>query len=111
MLLDVVLKLEKLLFRFSDFQIKLRLIELFLMPLLLHLFLPLLLLLIYSGFRWFHFHRLEITLVLGQTGSLHLLENGVIAGGHALYFFDRRELGLRIDGCRAVSIVGERVWF
>jgi hypothetical protein len=98
------------LFRFSDFQVELRLVQLFLMPLLLHLLLPFLLLFIHGWFGLFNLYWLQVTLVFRQPSGRHFFDDSVVAGWHAFHFFDARKLSLRIYSCGTVSVViSERI--
>ena len=89
MLLNIVFKLVKLLFRFRDLQIELRLVQLFLMPLLLHFSLPVHFPLVHLQFL-VDLHWLEVAPVLGDTSGAHLLEHSVEAAR------DFWELGLGV---------------
>lgn len=92
MLLDIVFKLVKLLFRFRDLQIELRLIQLFLMPLLLHFSFSVQFALVHLLF-FVDFHWLKVAFILRDTRGAHLLEYSVKTAR------DFGDLGLGIHSC------------
>lgn len=89
LLFKLIFNLGQFLFGFGDQKILLRLVQLFLMPLLIHL---LFLIDLMLGQGWCLFKLwLQIALVFRDTRGIQLFQESIVASRLAFHFFDRRK--------------------